>query len=197
MDVRSKQWIFILLCRNFFMVETSIVLIDSQNVFRAWGECSKQRDIHARINYKKLVDRLSVDTNLLRAYFYDGVEENMATKKKNFLEALTYQGIQLRTKILKERTNKCPHCGKDQVRQVQKGVDVSLATDILRHAWQQTCQICIVVSGDEDYKDAIDVAKDKGVKVWIASFKSCLSNGLRRSADKVVYLDDIYDEIKM
>jgi len=178
------------------MGEQSIVLIDSQNVLCAWMNYSKQNGSQSKLDYKRLVDQLSISTDLLRAYFYDGIEENITTKKKNFLEALSYKGIQLRTKILKDRTSKCPHCGKEQVRQVQKGVDVSLATDILRHAWQQTCKICIVVSGDEDYKDAIDVAKDKGVKVWVASFKSCLSNDLRKSADKIIFLDDIYDKIK-
>ncbi len=79
---------------------------------------------------------------------------------------------------------------------MQKGVDVSLATDILRHGFQNSCEICIVVSGDVDYKDAIDLVKDRGIKVWVCSFKSALSPELRRSADKIFLLDDLFNHIK-
>jgi uncharacterized protein (TIGR00288 family) len=178
-------------------MEKSIVLIDAQNVLKAWQKyCVSNQLTDCKIDYKKLVGKLSEGTNLLRAYFYDGVEENIPLKKKNFLTAIQSEGIQLKTKILKNRTSECYKCGNVSVKLVQKGVDVSLATDILRHSLQQTCEICIVVSGDEDYKDAVDLAKDKGVKVWISSFKSSLSRELRNSADKVILLEDIFEEIK-
>ena len=177
-------------------MEKSIVLIDAENVLRGWRDHCAAKGSDAKIDYSKLVAALSTGTNLLRAYFYDGVSSVVPGKKKAFLDAIQSQGIQLRTKVLKQRDFCCEHCAKQNSRMVQKGVDVSLATDILRHAWQQTCEICIVVSGDEDYKDAIDVAKDKGVRIWIASFKFALSAELRRSADKVIYIEDLFDKIQ-
>lgn len=178
------------------MEEKSVVLIDGENILRSWWDYCNKKDIKEKIDYIKLINKLSRGTNLLRAYFYDGVPEKISTKKRNFLEALEKQGVQLRTKILKEKVQVCSKCKNKDTRQIQKGVDVSLATDILRHAWQNTCNVCIIVSGDEDYKDAIECAKDRGVKVWIASFKNSLSEELRRTADKTIFLENIFDEIK-
>jgi uncharacterized LabA/DUF88 family protein len=177
------------------MNKVSVVLIDSGNVINGWWQYCHQNKFDEKIDYSKLINKLSEGTDLLRGYFYDGVPEYLPKSKLMFLEALQKQGIQLRTKVLKNRTQKCAKCGNIEQKTIQKGVDVSLATDILRHAWQQTCNICIVVSGDEDYKDAIECVKDKGIKVWVASFKSCLSFEMRKIADKMIFLDDIFNDI--
>jgi uncharacterized protein (TIGR00288 family) len=178
------------------MSERAVILIDGENVIRSWKTYCYTKNIREKIDYVALRDLLAEGTNLLRAYFYDGVPEQIPAKKKEFLYALQAKGIQLRTKVLKNKLTKCQHCGFQTMRYVQKGVDVSLATDILRHAFQGTCDICIVVSGDEDYKDAIDVAKDKGIKIWVAAFRNSLSHELKKSADKVIFLDEIFPEIK-
>ena len=189
--------------------EKSIVFIDAQNVLMGWRNyCvnngkvlspenpnDKRIRISEKLDYKKLVEVLSADTNFLRAYFYDGVDERLDVNKKNFLTALKEQGIQTKTKVLKNRQFYCNSCKGVRKGRVQKGVDVALATDILRHAWQGSCQVCIVVSGDEDFADAINVARDKGVKVWVASFRDSFSPNLE--ADKKIYLDDITDKIKI
>jgi uncharacterized protein (TIGR00288 family) len=177
-------------------VEKSVVLIDAENVLKSWKNYCTENKVQEKIDYIKLVNSVSKNTNLLRAYFYDGVQENIQLNKKNFLDALRKQGIQLRTKILKNRSYICKNCGNQDRQLVQKGVDVSLATDILRHAWQNTCDICIVVSGDEDYKDAIECVKDKGIKVWVVAFKKSLSKELELTADKVILIEEIFDEIK-
>lgn len=177
-------------------MEKSVILIDAENFLMGWRAYCKGLGWVERIDYEKLIQELSQGTNLLRAYFYDGVSDSIFVKKKNFLEALQRKGIQLRTKVLKSRSYTCAHCNRENTRLVQKGVDVSLATDILRHAWQETCEICIIISGDEDYKDAIDVAKDKGVKIWIVSFKDRLSKELGNSADRLIFLEDIFHKVK-
>jgi len=177
-------------------MEKSIVLIDAENVLRSWISYCRVKGEREKIDYVKLVDCVSEGTNLLRAYFYDGVQENLPVGKKNFMDALRRKGIQLRTKVLRGGSCVCGKCGHKEHSVVQKGVHVSLATDILRHAWQGTCEVCIVVSGDEDYKDAIECIKDKGLKVWVVSFKKSLSRELELSADRVIFIEDIFDEIK-
>lgn len=177
-------------------MEKSLVLIDAENVLKSWQHYCNSKGIKEYIDYVRLTSKLTEGTNFLRAIFYDGIPENISVKKKNFHDALQHRGIQLRTKILKKREHVCTKCKNRDLRSVQKGVDVSLATDILRHAWQKSCDICIIVSGDEDYKDAIDCAKEKGLKIWIASFKSSLSSDLRKTADRTIFLEDIFDDIK-
>ncbi len=177
-------------------MEKSVVLIDGENIIKRWFLHCVENGLDEKIDYSRLVKYLTRDTNLLRAYFYDGVPERIPERKRKFIEALQYQGIQMRTKMLKVRTYRCPSCNGTTQRAIQKGVDVSLATDILRHAFQRTCDICIVVSGDEDYKDAIMVAKDMGIKVWVAAFHRNLSKELRLVADKVIYLEDAFQMVK-
>ena len=160
-----------------------------------WKRHCYEEKIDIKIDYKKLVETVSKDTNLLRAYFYDGIAEKPSKQKILFLESLQKRGIQTKTKILKRRYYRCQHCNHLEEKEVQKGVDVSLATDILNHAWQRTCDICVLISGDEDYKDAINVAKDKGVKVWVVSFKKSLSRELMLSADKTIIIEDILPKI--
>jgi uncharacterized LabA/DUF88 family protein len=174
-------------------MEKSVVLIDAENVRIAWIQKFNQTP-YPKLNYAKLVSLLSENTNLLRAYFYDGVQLDIHPKKRFFLESLQKQGIQIRSKTLRTRTIHCKNCNSSTTTSVQKGVDVSLATDILRHAYQHTCDICIVVSGDEDFKDAIEVAKDKGIRVWVASFESALSKEMRMCADKIILLDNFIEK---
>lgn len=178
-------------------MEKSLVLIDGENVIKGWQKYCNEKQLMAYIDYVKLVDKLSEGTNRLRAIFYDGVPESIPLNKKKFHNVLQHNGIQLRTKLLKVRPHFCTKCRNRDLRTIQKGVDVSLATDILRHAWQKTCDICIVVSGDEDYRDAIDCAKERGLKIWVASFKNCLSRDLRKSADKMIFIEDIFEQIKL
>jgi len=177
-------------------MEKSAVFIDAGNVIKGWYYHCRKNNLGDKIDYSKLVSLLTDNTNFLRAYFYDGIPEKLSIRKKRFLEALQHRGIQLRTKILKNRYTECEFCHKGKNRQIQKGVDVSLATDILRHGLQKSCDICIVVSGDEDFKDAMDLVKDRGLKVWVCSFRNSLSAEVRKTADRVVLIDDIFDSVK-
>lgn len=177
-------------------MEKSAIFIDAGNIIKSWWAYCEVNGLTDKIDYIKLVELLSKDTNLLRAYFYDGVPETISVKKKGFLQALEHKGVQLRTKVLKKRNHYCENCKTSTTKQIQKGVDVSLATDILRHGFQKSCDICIIASGDEDYKDAMDLVKDRGIKVWVSAFKDSLAPEVKRTADKVVLLDDVFDEIK-
>lgn len=176
-------------------LEKSLILIDAENIIKSWQTHCLEKKVSSKIDYLKLVQKLSENANLLRAIFYDGVSDKLSINKKNFLTALSKNGIQIKTKVIRQRRSVCPHCGGYISRFVQKGVDVSLASDIVRHAFQGTCNICIIVSGDEDYKDAIEIAKDKGLKIWVAAFRHSLSVDLERSADRLIFLDDLFKDI--
>ena len=84
-------------------MEKAVVLIDAENVIKPWRKYCEEHNSSERLDYKKLISVLSEGTNLLRAYYYDGIQEIVPSKKKGFLEALEKQGIQLRTKILRNR----------------------------------------------------------------------------------------------
>ena len=90
------------------MPERSLVFIDAENILHAWRKYCEQQGKNVKIDYAKLVKYLAKDTNLLRAYFYDGMPPNATIEKRKFHEALQHQGIQLRTKILRNKSETCP-----------------------------------------------------------------------------------------
>lgn len=78
----------------------------------------------------------------------------------------------------------------------QKGIDVALVTELLRMAREDVYDTAIVVSGDNDYKNAIECTKLWGKRVEVASFRSALGGDLKQVADKLIFLDNILDKIK-
>ena len=58
---------------------------------------------------------------------------------------------------LKDLRCDCPHCGDHFDRQVQKGVDVGIATLLIKLAVQEKYERVILSAGDGDFEDAISV----------------------------------------
>jgi uncharacterized LabA/DUF88 family protein len=82
------------------------------------------------------------------------------------------------------------------VREVQKGVDVGIATLMLRMAAQEACGRLILSAGDGDFEDAISYVKSERLKeVWICGSQENLSPDLQSYADKVIWLEDLYPQI--
>ena len=75
---------------------------------------------------------------------------------------------------------------------VEKGVDIMLATDLLRFAWNDLYDVAILVSGDGDFAYALQAAKDRGKHVEVAAFSSNLSWELAQVADDREFLTPEY-----
>jgi len=78
----------------------------------------------------------------------------------------------------------------------QKGIDVALVTELLRMAREDVYDTALVVSGDNDYKNAIECVKSMGKRVEVASFRSALGDDLKEVADKLIFLDDYITSIR-
>jgi uncharacterized LabA/DUF88 family protein len=69
-----------------------------------------------------------------------------------------------------------PRCAQNISRDVQKGVDVGIATPILKLAAQGQYDRLVLAAGDGDFEDAIDYVKSELHKeVWIARFHDSVS----------------------
>lgn len=79
----------------------------------------------------------------------------------------------------------------------EKGVGVSLAIEMLVHAFNKNYDVGIIVAGDEDYLKLITEVKRAGAKVEIAYFSQSLSTKLKQSGIRLILLEDILDEIKL
>ena len=110
---------------------------------------------------------------------------------EKFYEALQLQGFEVTARPLRSR-----ELGKEGYR-IEKGVDVALVTKMLSHAFRNTFDVAILVSGDLDYAEAVKVVKELGKRVEIAAFKGSIGRELKFLADRFIALDDIADNIQL
>jgi len=65
----------------------------------------------------------------------------------------------------------------------EKGVDIALTKEMLVNAFQQNCDLVILIAGDEDYVELVEEVKRYGQKIWGAFFQNGLSKNLQLSLD--------------
>ncbi|MEO8296856.1 MAG: NYN domain-containing protein [Burkholderiales bacterium] len=115
-----------------------------------------------------------------------------------WLKSAPPRGPKLRVQLygLKELGTTCPSCSHGFVRMVQKGVDVGIATLIIKLAVQNVYDRLILSAGDGDFEDAIDFIKsDLHKQVWLNGAQATLSVDLQSYADEVLWLDDMHPAI--
>lgn len=139
------------------------------------------------------------DTELLRAYWYDGAFDQAHPQyhsQRRFFDAIAYTpGIQLRLGHIAERRSRLETpvvralestahgLGVDPEALVsefqrhwtfyperqQKGVDTLLALDLVRLADRHAYDTAIVIAGDRDLAEAVRTAQDAGRRVVVAT----------------------------
>ena len=86
----------------------------------------------------------------------------------------------------------CPGCDRGFDRQVQQGVDVAIATLIIRLAVGNAYDRLILSAGDGDFEDAIAyVTSGLRKEIWLNGSVRNLSSDLQSYADRVLWLEDM------
>jgi uncharacterized LabA/DUF88 family protein len=115
-----------------------------------------------------------------------------------WLKSAPPKGPKFRVQLykLKELHSTCPSCKMQFDRSVQKGVDVGIATLIIKLGVQNVYDRLILSAGDGDFEDAISYVKSELHKeVWVSGSQASLSTDLQSYADNVVWLEDIKSAI--
>ena len=115
-----------------------------------------------------------------------------------WLKSAPPRGPKIRVQLyrLKELHISCSQCGADSLREVQKGVDVGIATLIVKMAAQGVYERLILCAGDGDFEDAISYVKSELHKqVWVCGSQDNLSSDLQSYADNVIWLEDLHPAI--
>ncbi len=171
--------------------EKVVVFIDGSNVFHGL------KNETFKIDYLKLVEFLTGDRYLVRAYFYsalpsdkdmDKQAKESFSRQKKFLEDISFMGI----KVKLARLRKLPDGTF-----LEKEVDIMLATDMLSLAYKNAYDTCILVSGDSDFSYTVETVQSLGKRVENATFRKTSSYSLRRLSDKFLYLDDYIDRFSL
>lgn len=137
-----------------------------------------------------MLNILTEHTDFVRGYYYDACPYPIEDKRQRFYDFLRALQVTLVTKRLRYKAVVCKHCNvKDTNVAYQKGVDVKLVTDLMSLAQEKAFDVAIVISGDNDFVDAIEYVKSKGLQVCVASFRKNLGDDLMRVADSVIQLD--------
>ncbi|MEM9266801.1 MAG: NYN domain-containing protein [Cyanobacteria bacterium P01_F01_bin.13] len=144
------------------------IFIDGSHVFYA----ALQLDIE--LDYSQLLSSLTIDAQLLRAFFYTGVDSNN-DKQQGFLLWMRRNGYRVVTKELVPMPD-----GSKKI-----NLDVEMAVDMLMLAPHY--DTAVVVSGNGNLAYAVDAVSKQGVRVEVVGLKSMTSDTLINVAD--TYLD--------
>lgn len=170
--------------------ERFMVFIDGSNVFHG------QDRLNFKIDYKKLRDLLKFNRNIIRIYYYEGVRTPITEGKNKFFKKLRHLGMQVVNRPLRKREFECKKCDYQTDIYYEKGIDASLSTDLLWHAFQKSYDTAIVITGDDDFTPPIERVKLLGRRIELWTFKESIGRDLKDTVDKINYIDDIVDQIK-
>jgi uncharacterized LabA/DUF88 family protein len=152
------------------------------------------------LKLKSELERLN-DGAIHEAYYLNSTRDP-ATEAQNafhsWLKSAPPRGPKIRVQLyrLKELHITCKHCGTEFVREVQKGVDVGIATLMVKMAAQGVYDRLILSAGDGDFEDAISYVKSERLKeVWVCGSQDNLSPDLQSYADNVIWLEDLHPAI--
>ncbi len=166
-------------------IERVFILIDGQNMFHG------ARDLDIKFSYKKLLKILRNQKNILKEYYYTAFDPNNQSQI-GFLNWLSKLGLIIRKRLLKKYSS-----GERK----EKGIDVWLATDLNSFTINDEFDRVIILSGDGDFAPTIQFSISNGKKIEIWTWRHSLNSELRKlikkTKNKIKFLDDLLDQIKI
>ncbi len=161
--------------------ERVAIFIDGSNLYHALEAMLKRHDL----NFTEFVKTLCGDRGLFRTYYYNALQDAVARpdafkEQQDFLDSLRKTPyLEVRLGIIKTA----------QGTQIEKGVDIMLATDLLYFAWNNFYDTAVLVSGDADFAYALQAVKNMGKHVEVAYFEGATARELLNVADARHQLD--------
>ncbi len=165
------------------MTDRVMVFIDGPNLYKTL----KQELGMAEVDYTKFSEKLvGPDRRWVRTYYYTALvprtdDVRIHDNQQRLLQALK------RVPYVRVCLGRLEPRGDTYV---EKGVDVRLAVDMLRHAYRDNYDTAILVSGDGDFAAVVEAVTEKGKCVEVASTDTGRSDHLFDVADKIICLDN-------
>lgn len=146
------------------------VFIDTQNLYH----CAKNL-YGARVNFGAIIKEAVADRNLVRAVAY--VVTTESGEEKNFFEAMSKMGIEIKTKDLQIFAGGAK----------KADWDVGLAVDAVKMA--PRLDAVVLATGDGDFVPLVEYLKNhSGNQVEVMSFGKSTSGRLKEIADDFIDL---------
>ncbi len=168
-----------------------IILIDGSNFYHSTSKKS------LKVDFEKLVKELVGERELFGVFYYVAPLDINKDKEKywahqRFLEKLKeipkFNVVLCELKKLKV---------DGEYNYFVKGDDIKMSNELIIGAFDDNYDTAIVVSGDEDFVDSVNIVKKRFSKrVGNAYFAKSSSHKLRRACDFTIRLDKLLDKIR-
>ena len=176
------------------MTQRTLWIVDGSYLYKSSSQ---------RFDYLLLKKELQnvLRTSFYESYFFNSVQRPPADGQDSFhswLKLAPPQGPQMRVMLYsqKDLRSECPACGHKYDRQVQKGVDVAIATTMMKLAFKDRFDRLVLSAGDGDFEEVVDYIKTElGKGLVLAGFRDTVSPDLQCYADQIIWIDRFLDKI--
>ena len=153
------------------------IFVDGANLYYA------RQELKIDIDYKKLLELLTGDGSLWKAFYYTGLDSTRS-QEKNFISWLGHNGFQVITKELVKRA--------DGTRKAN--LDVEMAMDIDKLA--SYYDTAVFVGGDGDLAYALEQVSRRGIRVEVLGLRTMTSEALINVADVYTDLGQVKEQLR-
>lgn len=175
----------------------TIVYIDNSNIYRGG------KDTGWLPEYEKLMRFLEKLGGMVWDVHFFAIEETSPerTSTSDFFDYLQKGlGFTLHLFTYGFKSIRCVHCGRFSQLTVEKGLDVGMATQIMKDLHNDAFDTMILMSSNREYIDLMDYVRSTGKKVKILVWRNTLSQELNdftnRWSIEVIYLDNYREELE-
>lgn len=150
------------------------IFIDGKSFYSGWRDTANP----TKINFSRMASWLANQVNadqISGAFYYTGIEtdgvKKVQRKLLNFLDSLQHEsGFTVRKFPKKVKKFTCSGCNKEHIFLQERDTETSLVSDMLEIVAKKKADSVILISGNSTFTSAVTVAKDLGVKVFLASW---------------------------
>lgn len=179
-------------------MKTGMIFIDGSNVFFDWNHVAsgKQMDIQ---KYIDVIKSKYPDIDFKRTYYFtsDTGTNGAFLQQINKLPYVEVKCGRLQNKTinLSKYGVVCSSCGTPIAQtitmQTDKGTDVNIAVEMLKHGFHHSYDLAVLASRDADFVGVVRILKDLGINVELALFQGVKNNAqeLSEHVDKVMIID--------
>lgn len=188
-------------------MKNGMIFIDGMNLFFDWRRVTLNKyklDIEL---YIELLKSKYPNLDIKRTYYFGTkTDDNEGFLRR--INAIPYCEVKsgrLQSKSIKldKYLNEC--CGCDKFKKtietkVDKGTDVNIAVEMLKHAYNDAYDVAILVSRDADFSSVVRIIKDLGKTVELVLFDGIQSSAkeLSSNADNITILtEQDYEKCKI
>lgn len=196
----------------YHLLMGTVVYIDGQNflykasdVLIAHNIISSKQEL-IKIDVRSVIEKLLGDQPAIIKYY--GV--NTIKRQKNFGDSILEKSINFANNLRQTKNylaktgvtyvgtgslqvrnrESCPNCGFIDYKLVEKGVDVGLATDLVKDSFNSAIAHQILVSSDIDLIPALIIAKEQHKTLTYIAFDKKRINAISSRVDSTHFIKD-------